>query len=281
MKNKVRSKFLADMDKADNSGVNGLMKLWLYEHYIVKTLGWPFSVHDFNQYFAVELQKSVILQMKKWAGLYRGSDQGCLFRRRENFGLQLTSVPDWFEKMQIIKCNLLENSSDPVVRDIYNMKKKRVAGFQKRWVASRVTSELTADADLSLRFPTQKGRSGLGSGNFVGNPTNAERRAAIVLSATTCNEEKRVAHAHSLSRQGVWVNWKDHASPFDLSWKNLIYGPGPRLIAFVLNSMINSVHSRYAQIMELHQDGSLLSLCSSTVYPPSYYLQLSIGSQAE
>ena len=31
--------------------------------------------------------------------------------------------------------------------------------------------------------------------------------------------------------------------PFDLSWSNLIYGPGPRVIAFVLNAQINSVRT--------------------------------------
>ena len=31
--------------------------------------------------------------------------------------------------------------------------------------------------------------------------------------------------------------------PFDFSWTNLIYGPGPRLLSFVLNSLINSVRT--------------------------------------
>src|SRR3954469_22350723 len=47
-------------------------------------------------------------------------------------------------------------------------------------------------------------------------------------------------HASRLTRQGVWTHWSD-VRPFDLSWKNLIYGPGPKVIAFVLNAQINSV----------------------------------------
>ena len=31
--------------------------------------------------------------------------------------------------------------------------------------------------------------------------------------------------------------------PFDLSWTNLIYGPGPRVIAFVLNAQLNSLRT--------------------------------------
>ena len=47
-------------------------------------------------------------------------------------------------------------------------------------------------------------------------------------------------HAAVLAQQGVWTHW-DNVIPFDLSWKNLIYGPGPRIIAFVLNAQINFV----------------------------------------
>ena len=49
-----------------------------------------------------------------------------------------------------------------------------------------------------------------------------------------------VTHAHTLALQGVWTNW-ENMTPFDLSWKNLIYGPGPRLLSFVLNASINSL----------------------------------------
>src|SRR3954464_12291734 len=47
-------------------------------------------------------------------------------------------------------------------------------------------------------------------------------------------------HASRLIRQGVWTHWSD-VRPFDGWWKNLIYGPGPRVIAFVLNAQINSL----------------------------------------
>ena len=39
---------------------------------------------------------------------------------------------------------------------------------------------------------------------------------------------------------GCRTQWDD-VRPLDLSWKNLIYGPGPKVIAFVLNAQINSV----------------------------------------
>jgi len=108
----VRKKFKADMDLVDNTGLNGLMKLWLYEHFVISRLSWPFIVHDFSFSFAIELEKAISVRLKKWAGLFRGADTGTLFRSRENFGLQLTSVSDHFVLMQLIKCTILSNSND-------------------------------------------------------------------------------------------------------------------------------------------------------------------------
>ena len=52
-----------------------------------------------------------------------------------------------------------------------------------------------------------------------------------------------IAHAHELSQQGVWLQWRESTVSFDFSWKNLIYGPGPYLVKFVLNASINSVRT--------------------------------------
>jgi len=70
------------------------MKLWLYQHFIISRLSWPFIVHDFSFSFAKTLEKSISVQLKKWAGLFKGADTGALFRSRDNFGMQLTSVAD-------------------------------------------------------------------------------------------------------------------------------------------------------------------------------------------
>jgi hypothetical protein len=56
------------------------------------------------------------------------------------------------------------------------------------------------------------------------------------------HEEQHVRHASCLRRQGVWTKW-ENVIPFDLSWENLIYGPGPRFISFLLNTQMNSVRT--------------------------------------
>ena len=41
--------------------------------------------------------------------------------------------------------------------------------------------------------------------------------------------------------QGTWLRWEQGVFPFDLSWNNLILGPGGRIVSFVLNATHNSV----------------------------------------
>src|SRR4051812_41603778 len=78
--------------------------------------------------------------------------------------------------------------------------------------------------------------------SYLSNPTAADLRAKISETHEQLQEEKRMHHASCLVQQGVWTHWND-VRPFDLSWRNLIYGPGPRVIAFVLNAHINSVRT--------------------------------------
>lgn len=82
--------------------------------------------------------------------------------------------------------------------------------------------------------------------------------------AKTWRDGERVAHAHGLAMQSVWTNWQESASPFDLSWKNLIYGPGPRVIAFVLNSAINSVRTPDMLRLWGKSDTAICKLCAHT-----------------
>jgi hypothetical protein len=229
------------MDIIDASGINGLCKLFLYEHFVVRRLSWVFLVHDLNLYFAKELEERVP-RLKVWAGLYRGCDLGALFRKREHLGLQLTSLVFHYQRMQLVKCCLLETSNDESIRAIYEAKRVRVMNFARRWSASQERVQLDAAVEYDTHFPSQNNKAGLGSGNYIAKPSLKEIRQKVSVTLGKQLEDDLVRHASCLSRQGVWTHW-EHVLPFDLSWPNLIYGPGPRIIAFVLNAQVNSVRT--------------------------------------
>jgi hypothetical protein len=55
----------------------------------------------------------------------------------------------------------------------------------------------------------------------------------------------------------------NNVRPFDLSWTNLIYGPGPRVIAFVLNAQINSVRTPDMLKLWGYIDSAACTLCGA------------------
>jgi hypothetical protein len=242
MKTEIRRRLNSDMELIDGCGVNGLCKLFLYEHFAVRRLSWVFLVHDLNLYFAKELEKRTVPRLKVWAGIFRGCDLGALFRKREHLGLQITSLVYHYQRMQLVKCCLLENSNDKTVRAIYESKKTRVMSFARRWSAAQERVQLDNAVEHETRFGSQRNNSGLGSGNYIAKPSVKEIRKKVSTTLGSQLEDDHVRHASCLTRQGVWTHW-DRVLPFDLSWPNLIYGPGPRVIAFVLNAQINSVRT--------------------------------------
>ena len=92
-----------DMETIESCGVNGLCKLFLYQHFVISRLSWVFLVHDLSLSFANELDDKIVTRLKRWAGLYKSADVATLSRQRENLGLQLSSVSCHYQHMQIVK----------------------------------------------------------------------------------------------------------------------------------------------------------------------------------
>lgn len=239
--NRIADSFDEDITKVDKSHVNGFMKLWLYQFYMLNRLSWPFTAHDLNLSFATDLRTRIQPFLKKWAGIGVTVDPGILYRTRDQFGLGLTQVDEHYKSMQITKCQILEKSEDSVVYRLFEEKTRREAKLQRVWRGSQLNTEINAQVDLNLRFPSQQGRQGLGAGNYNPNPTVKERRKMVAVHGKSLGKDKHVQHAHDLAMQGVWIQWHDRAIPLDLSWQNLIYGPGPHVLKFMLNASVNWV----------------------------------------
>jgi len=83
-------------------------------------------------------------------------------------------------------------------------------------------------------------------------------------------EQKRIAHSASLKQQGAWLQWAENALPFDMSWKNLIWGGiSPHIIKFVLEASVNWV--RTPNLLKLW---GLKSASSCPLCPSAYSFKL-------
>ena len=175
-KEKIRENFLQDIDVVDSSLIHGFMKLWLYQYYVLARLSWPFLVYDFDKSFVLGLEKSAIKILKKWCGVGAKVDNGLLFRSKNNFGLGLTSIADHFERMQLVKCELLKNSVDESVRLLYSNRERLNFKLTRVWKVTNLSKIVNAEVNLNLQFPSQCSRAGLGFGNFNPKPSFEERR---------------------------------------------------------------------------------------------------------
>jgi hypothetical protein len=241
IKLKIFEAFTDDVEIVAKSPVSGLIKLWLYQFYIRLRLSWPLLIHDLDLHFAMKLQAHVQPFLKKWAGIGKTVDAGLLYRTHQNLGLHLTSPVDHYTSLQLIKGQLLQHSVDQDVRKVWKAKSDKEAKMTRHFKASQLYKTAAAQVKLDLLFPTQDGRQGLGNGNFKGEHTTAETRKLVSNTARGFAEDKRIHHAQNLAQQGAWTAWQDGIIPFDLSWKNLIYGPGRHIIKFVLNAAVNWV----------------------------------------
>ena len=103
---------------------------------------------------------------------------------------------------------------------------------------------MNAEVELNLKFPVQDGNQGIGFGNFDPNPSASKRRRLVTSKASAIIEESHLIHSLSLKQQSVWLQWAETAEPFDLSWKNIIWGElSPAVLKFILNASVNWVRT--------------------------------------
>lgn len=241
IKEKIYKSLVEDVRTVSNSQVNGLMKLWLYQFYIRLRLTWPLLIHDLDKTFAQTLQAHVQPFLKEWSGVGKTVDTGTLYRAYNHLGLQLTSIEDHYKSSQLVKSQLLKNSADESVRNVFQAKTDKEDKMTRHFKASQLCTIASAQVKLNLQYPTQVGLQGLGNGNYNIEHTKAEVRKLVSVTAHSFAEEKRLMHAQELAIQGIWTTWSECVAPTDLSWKNLIYGPGPHVIKFILNASVNWV----------------------------------------
>ena len=74
LKRKIKHSFASDINLVHKDHINGFMKLWIYQHYILARYSWPFVISNLNHHFAEELKKSISLRLKSWARICKTAD---------------------------------------------------------------------------------------------------------------------------------------------------------------------------------------------------------------
>lgn len=238
-------KFRELLDIVESTPLDGFMKLWLYQHFVLGMLSWPLLIQDFNRYFVrTQVTRPCGVALRRWAGVYKYIEVGCLYRRKDRFGLGLTCLTTYFEKLQVIKLHLVKFSPDPHVASLYDLRRKREEPHSKIWRPTQLLEQVCSMTDFDLKFQhaAPGDTRGLGHGLFTQNSVSIpSHRELCTRNVQRLADEELESHAVGLGMQGSWLRWEQGVFPFDLSWDNLILGPGGRVVSFVLNATHNSV----------------------------------------
>ena len=89
IKGNITPSLAHDMELVNNSKVNGFMKLWLYQFYVLSHLSWPFIINDLDLRSSQDLQRRINLTLKSWAGSLLSSKDPALTVKRPPNGSAL------------------------------------------------------------------------------------------------------------------------------------------------------------------------------------------------
>ena len=176
----VKSSFLRKLHEllgiVESDPLDGFSRLWLYQHFVLGMVSWPLLIQDFNHDFVkTQITRPCGVFLRRWAGVFKSIDAGCLYRRKDRFGLGLTSLTTYFEKLQVIKLHLVKHSPDPHVAALYEMRRKREESETGRmWRPTRLLEKvcMMADFDQKFQHATPGDKRGLGHGLFSNSLSN-------------------------------------------------------------------------------------------------------------
>ena len=235
----IEDKMMALFQAVDESGLNGVMKCWIYNNLLTSKLSWDLMIYNLPVSFVKDLEAICTRYLKKWLGVTRSITVSVLYRKRDYFGLNLKRLSDLYKLLQVSKGYTLKNSEDPKVKEAYENKRKSQEG-SSRW---GYTTELSArERDLYFRElvgVTVKGRMGLGS-----EKTASSEKEKLKELVGQISEQDLLLTLVDKGTQGRFLTW-ENTMQLDIGWNNLIYNykMSPALLKFHLNAMHDVAHT--------------------------------------
>ena len=220
---KTRSNLLSKLsmllEKVDKTLLSARQKLLLFKLAICPRLTWDLSVNHFPvSWLESTLQPIATKFLKRWSGLAKSADTGCLFLPKEKGGLELPSLVTLYKKLQVAKAAVYTCSRDPVVRAIATQETRKEA-TQTRPVFKPYQVVVAAMQDDPGATSKQV----------------RERAKSRVEKADT---DARLCHSTSLSRQNLPLRDDSRAPQL---WSATISTLTEQVLRFALNSLTDTL----------------------------------------
>ena len=121
----IKENFIKDLEITNRANITGPMKVWLYNHFIVAFITWPFMIYDLPLSFAEELKAVATKYIKKWLGVTKSITDSVLYRSKDHYGLALTDLVTHLKKMQVCRMHMHKYSKDDSSRKLYVYMRER------------------------------------------------------------------------------------------------------------------------------------------------------------
>ena len=115
-----------------------------------------------------------------------------------NFGLGLTSIVDHFERIQVVKCELLNEPPCDSIRALFKQKVIREAGPGRKWRVTKHHGVLKKQVEMQVMFSGQQDKAGLGTRKHKKTLSPCEFRKLMSQANMGLAEEKGILHSHQL-----------------------------------------------------------------------------------
>tara|TARA_X000000950_G_scaffold273398_1_gene357148 strand:- start:49 stop:1680 length:1632 start_codon:yes stop_codon:yes gene_type:complete len=209
---------------------------------------------------------------KKWINYSKSGNPTVFYRSKKNFGWNLKEMVPFFQKQQLIKCNMLKCSEDSEVRQIYEARcqKEYEASTSKTQIIRQIwrpTVEERTCAQAAAHKRRVKSQKAFASDTKTPKPksddcirfhrggvledtqkdadshqapadvdTKKEERADMLAEFEEQAESKRYMHCLKLAQFAEWREW-DNVMAQDREWNKLIQSRDDTILSFQLGAL--------------------------------------------
>ena len=219
-RNDLSQKLTTLLNKVDSTLLSRQQKLRLFRLAVCPRLTWDLSINSFPvSWLKTTLQPIATKFLKKWCGLARSADTGCIFLPHENGGMELPCLVTLYKKLQVSKAARYTCSRDPMVRAIASRETRREATQQR-----------------PIFKPFQEVIQAMKDDPGASSKQLSTRAKKQVEAADT---EARLTHSTSLVVQNQPL--KDNTSRAPHLWSSTIATLPERVFKFALNSLTDTL----------------------------------------
>ena len=220
----IKENLIGNLEITSIANITGPMKVWLYNHFVVAFVTWPFMIYDLTISFGEELKVVATKYLKRWLGITKSITESVLYRSKDHFGLGLTNLVPHLKKMQVCRMHMLKYSQDGSSNNLYEYMRERdkppVNGLgipmkSKLWKPTIALEKAKRNFYVE-NIAFNHHRQVLGKSHVKMDRHNTLKRIE------KDDEETRLTHCHGYAIQGDWLN-SDAVRKADLSWNSLKY----------------------------------------------------------